>query len=119
MPGTHPLLSVGKGDEYGCVGELEGGADGVDGDDEDDPVGDEGEAVPHADEAVEQRVDVWHGRELLRGSIPNNPSECRPARDGHYSFFSIGSVEDRKGKTSVLEVNLTKEIRLIIKKRGT
>jgi len=78
--GGHPLLGVSKGDEYGGVGELEGGADGVDGGDEDDAVRDEGQAVPHADEAVEERVDVRHGRELLRGSIPNDPPECRPAR---------------------------------------
>jgi hypothetical protein len=37
-----PLLGVSKGDEYGGVGELEGGADGVDGGDEDDAVRDEG-----------------------------------------------------------------------------
>ena len=116
MRGGHPLLGVSKGDEYGGVGELEDGADGVDGGDEDDAVRDEGQAVPHADEAVEKRVDVGHTRELLRGSIPNDPPECRPAR--HEMSIIASSALDRLrvetwGKICILEINnLTKEKQL-------
>lgn len=102
---THPLLGVGESDEDGGVGELEDGADGVDGGDEDNAVGDEGEAVPHADEAVEQRVDVRHGRELLRGPVPDDPLECGAAGDGHYSLSRLRM--ERRGEIRRLESNLT------------
>ena len=90
----YPVLGVSVCDEHRGVRELEGGADGVDGGDQDDAVGDEGEGVPHADEAVEEGVHVGHGGELLRGAIPDDPPECRPETTSPQHWIGGGGKKE-------------------------
>lgn len=66
--GNYPCLSaVGVDEEERNVGELERRAGAVDGGDEQTAIGDPGEPIPEADEAVEQGEQVGEPIELLRG----------------------------------------------------